>query len=615
LGALVVLVGGLSASAQSPSLVISVAAVNQSVVGQGLPFEFRIDVANQSPDFASQTLSVSVVPASEGPTLVSEPKTFAVLQVSLASGASASYTRSVVTSQWFEELGAFQVQVETEDGVTASMPFDVTRSPIRVPRFEDVSEEVGVLTTLADMTCGRWSEGAAWADVDGDRDLDLFVGDAGAQPVLWINSAGHFTDETAVRGLAGASVILGAAFGDYDNDGDPDLYLANDGPNQLFRNDGTGNFSDVTLVAGVGDDGPGHSASWGDYDADGHLDLYVANHVQCAAGITYYADKLYHNEGDGTFTDRTDLLHAMGSTTGAGFQAAFVDYDNDGDQDVYLANDNFGSKAEPNFLWRNEGNGQSFTDVSVESNTAVLMNSMGIGIGDYDRDMDFDIAVSNIRAPSLFRNEGDGTFEDIAEHARVDRDLHDSTTIAVTWGTVFGDFNNDGWEDLYLAAGRLLSANRQPNEFFTNGRDGRFLDHSAPSGADDPRTGRGVALADFDRDGRLDIFITNMGDRPALLRNVTPFGKNHWLEVDTKGTISNKDGCGARLILVTGNTRLLRQVFCGSIGLASSSDPTVHFGLGRRARVDKLIVRWPSGARSVRRDFAADRFIRVKEPS
>jgi hypothetical protein len=249
---------------------------------------------------------------------------------------------------------------------------------------------------------------------------------------------------------------------------------------------------------------------------------------------------------------------------------------------------------------------------------------MGIAVGDYDRDLRLDLALTNIEDNRLLRNNGDGTFTDVARAAGVARPLQRLDQVSMTWGGGFADFNLDGWEDLYLAAGYLVSyvdefsaytsTDPQHNELFVNTGRGTFLDLSAASGADDPGQSRGVALADYDRDGRVDVFVVNQEGRPRLYRNVTPTGDRHWLAVRTVGTRSNRAGCGARLVLAVAGGSLLRQVSCGSTSVASGGDRIVHFGLGPASRPAELVVTWPSGARQVLRNVRADRVLTVTEP-
>lgn len=530
----------------------------------------------------------------------------------IPADTGVTLTSKVAASKWFAEPGEYEITLPRHPDA-APLRFQVTEPEIPFPSFEDVTAASGIEMTAGEGSCGRWAAGAAWGDVDLDGDLDLFVPTT-LVGQLWINQDGHFVDEGVARGVPNKFLAgLGATMPDYDNDGDPDIYVTVDGTNLLLENDGTGHFEDVTEVSGLAAPGPSQSASWGDYDADGYLDLYVANHALC--GGATQPDYLFHNEGGGVFSDQTARLTRTGEVAGAGFVAGWFDYNKDGRIDIYLANDFFGLRPRPNFLWKNNGpssNGHRFKNVSLETGTGVSINSMGIGLGDYDHDLDIDIALSNIYEPVLLQNDGAGRFEDVAHQAQVDIGLQKAAQKAITWGVTFGDFNNDTWEDLYFPAGRLGSEMYQPNQLYLNARDGTFLDASAPSGADHELTSRGAALADYDRDGLLDMFVAGDDGSPVLYRNRSSLS-HHWLEVDTIGRSSNRDGCGTTLIITAGNTKQLKVVSCGGTSLASWADPTVHFGLRNSKRVKKLVLLWPSGKRQVLRDLKADRLLRVKE--
>ncbi|HEX4980632.1 MAG TPA: CRTAC1 family protein, partial [Ilumatobacteraceae bacterium] len=536
------------------------------------------------------------------------------------------------------------------DAARDSVEFEISDPTVIVPVFEDVTRPAGVTTTVPEATCGRFSNGAAWGDVDGDGDVDLFVTRLDDPSQLFINDgAGGFVDESEARGLS-VTDTNGAAFADYDNDGDADLIVVRDGSDLLFGNDGGGRFSDVSVAAGIGDDGyRGMNASWGDFDNDGNLDVYVTNYMTCTgewateeeiiSQVSYYPDTLYRNNGDGTFSDATSYLENDpdtrddGATIGAGFGAAWFDYDDDGRLDLYLANDFVGPSPDSNRLWHNDGpvdagqinSGQSdgewrFTDVSVSSGTSFFMNTMGIGVGDFDRDRDLDLALSNIGANKLVRNEGDGLFTDELT-TNIARPLQDATYSSITWGTNFHDLNLDGWEDLYLAAGNLYDRSvdaigPQPNEVYVyDSAAQRYLDVSAVSGADDEGDSKGVAFADYDRDGDMDMFVINQGGEPHLFRNDTSTDGQHWLQVDVVGTVSNRDGCGARLVLELDDGAMTRQVSCGSGGGGAGSQHAVHFGLGPSTAVRQLEVFWPSGAHQVVADVDVDRFLTVEEPA
>jgi hypothetical protein len=601
-----------SSAAESVSLTLKPAG--RTELAQGLPFAFWAVVRNTSGD--EERVRVDLILA--GPARARKPVPFRRWNVVIPGGETMRLRVEIVPAQWFAETGEFRVLGRLWGRpIGDEIPFQVTKPTVLVPRFQDVTAAAGLDTPLPGSICGEWAAGAAWGDIDADGDLDLYLPVRGEPAHLWINDGtGRFKDESAERGADnGSRRGVGAVFADYDNDRDQDLYVINHGPNRLYRNDGTGRFLDVALAAGVADPGVGPSAAWGDYDGDGHLDLYVVNHTECH--FDYQADKLYHNEGDGTFTDRTALLEEEVSTTGAGFQAAWFDYDRDGDDDLYLANDYIGMRPDENHLWRNDGPGRGgtwlFTEVSAEAGVDFAINSMGIALGDYDRDLDLDMAISNIGGNVLARDNGDGTFTEVADYARVSRPMMSANVEAVTWGVAFYDLNLDGWEDLFVAAGEVLDIPPQPDEIFVNDGKGRFLDLSAPSGADDLGSGRGVAFADYDRDGRVDLFVTNQGGVSRLYRNVTSVAGLHWLGVRLRGSVSNRDGCGALLTATVAGTRQLRQVVCGSTSLASGSDLAVHFGLGAFDTVSELLIEWPSGTRQVLRDLPGDRLIEITE--
>jgi hypothetical protein len=508
----------------------------------------------------------------------------------------------------------------------------------QTPMFEDVTASSNVMATLPPASCGRWAAGAAWGDVNGDGYPDLFLPRPGGRSRLWVSDgSGVFQNQAASWGVADVGPSpAGASFADYDNDGRADLYVFGDHGNRLFHRKGR-RFVDVTARAGIRDGENSTSAAWGDYDGDGRLDLYVTDYGHCGPfGLRSFnpdRDRLYHNLGKGRFRDVTALLeHGGSSTIGAGFQAAWLDYNGDGRPDLYLANDKLGEKPDGNRLWRNDGpdrNGRwQFTDVSVSSRTNFKMNTMGIAVGDYNRDLRLDFALSNMTPNRLLENRGDGTFRDVAERAGVaesmssemmghemaDMSMMSMSQMGTTWGAGLYDFNLDGWQDLYFAAGPVDNLQPMPNELFVSTRNGRFRDVSEESGAADPSASRGVAFGDYDRDGRVDMYVVNQGGIPRLLRNVTDYDGNHWLEVRLAGTKSNRDACGASATATVGRARLLRVVSCGSTSLASFDDLVLHFGLGGVDRVAALEIRWPSGTRQVLRDLAVDRLLTVTEP-
>jgi enediyne biosynthesis protein E4 len=604
-------------SSAGEGVTITLAVRGSTSVPQGGPFLVQARVENPGSD----PVTVSVALLVDGQRDDEEAMEFLRWGLSLPGGGAERIRASVVPSQWFEETGGYLLSATVDDLASGNVvPLEVLPATVVVPRFQDVTASAGLEATLPPRVPCKWTSGAAWGDIEGDGDLDLYLPAREGPARLWVNDgAGRFADEAVARGTDNAGAEgASAVFADYDNDGDQDLYVVNFGPNRLYRNDGAGRFADVAPAAGVDDPREGASASWGDYDGDGWLDLYVTNNLECRSGPTAYEpDRLYHNEGDGTFTDQTASI-GVDATLGSGFQSVWFDYDGDGDQDLYLANDYIGADPDRNHLWRNdgpgEGEGWAFTDVSAESGTDWAMNSMGIAVGDYDRDLDLDFALSDIAGNALALNRGDGTFIDSAGPAGVERVYQRADRTSVTWGLGFHDLNLDGWEDLLVIAGALLEGDPyQPDQLLVNAANGTFLDLSAPGGMTDPAIGRGAAFADFDRDGRMDVYVVNQEGTPRLLRNVTTQQGLHWLEVDTVGRASNRDGCGATLTAEAGGAIMLRQVLCGS-SLGAGSDTVVHLGLGTVTRVTRLVIRWPSGTRQVLRNVAVDRLLTVTEP-
>jgi enediyne biosynthesis protein E4 len=597
----------------------------------GRPVEVTVALRNDGP----RSVSVGVELTLAGP---GGDVTFSSLSLFVPFGEEVSESVTLTPAQWFADLGTYTVTAATDTGTDGSTTVEIGEPDVVVPVFDDVTEAAGLVTTVPPAECGQFANGAGWADVDGDGDLDLLLTRLGDPVQLFVaDGAGHFTDEAAARGLA-IGDANGVAFADYDNDGDTDVFLARDGSDLLLRNDGTGHFDDVSAEAGIGDpDWRGVSGAWGDYDGDGFVDLYVTDYMACLGDwsteeeiisqVEYFPDRLYRNRGDGTFEDVTALLEGDpadyddGTTIGAGFTAAWFDYDADGRPDLYLANDFVGPSPDHNRLWHNDGpdgDGWRFSEVSVATGTAFFINTMGIGLADVDRDLDLDVALSNVTDNKLLRNETPAPFVEEQTAAGVARAHQRAGTDAITWGLGFYDLDLDGWEDLYLAAGNFLkpygaAVGVQPNELYvSDGTGAGFLDVSAATGADDPGESKGVAFADYDGDGDVDLFVVNQDGSPRLYANVTET-TGHWLEVDTVGTRSNRDGCGAAVVATVGGAPLTRLVTCGSTSVASTNQSAVHFGLGPATTVDRLEVRWPSGAVQVLDDVDVDQLVTVQE--
>lgn len=630
----ILLIAGLPIRAFAATWTASLSAVGSTSIAQGLPFQFRASLTNPGTSGGSKFLFFDLVRPNDDGTW-----TFRSIKVSAAGGATVTITLPVTSAQKFPDLGDFTVKLRMDGAEAATLTYTITAPTKVVPVFSDVTVAAGVATVQSDFQCDTWTAGAAWGDVNGDGNLDLYMPVRTGPAKLWMgDGAGSFVDEAEARGLSGgaASRGLGATFADYDNDGGQDLFVARDDGTQLFHNDGTGNFTDVTASSGISVSGPGfQNGAWGDYDADGFVDLYVVRYSDCVPtpGIrlgTPLPDNLFHNNGDGTFTDVTTLVEhdpsitSDGSTSGYGFQAGWFDYNKDGKIDLYLANANEASPlSDRNRLWRNDGptgpdGTWQLTDVTSSTGAGFFIASMGLGIGDYDRDQDFDIAISNV-GPNVLGKYTNGKFANVAKAARVDRPTAGADRRSVTWGLDFHDLNNDGWLDLYVTNGGLKEdsypVDTMDHELFVNSWDGKFLDLSAPSGALGPGIGRGVAFGDYDRDGRVDLFVVQQDGMPILYHNDTPLGDHHWLEVRLFGTQSNHDACGARITAtLAGGTRLLRGVFCGSTSFGSGNDPAVHFGLGTAAEATQLQIVWPNGLTQTVLGPFVDELVTIVEP-
>ena len=476
--------------------------------------------------------------------------------------------------------------------------------------------------------------GAALVDFDGDGDLDVYLTSGNfslnpdvstSRPVnrLFRQQAdGSLTDATALSGLGDAGYGIGVAVGDVDNDGDPDLYLTNFGPDKLYLNRGDGSFDEVTQAAEIDVDGFSCSAVFCDYDLDGFLDLYVTQYVRydpqqfCrnSSGQQDYCsprafnpapDVLLHNDGDGTFSD-VSREAGLESLVGAGLGVVCEDFDGDGRPDFYAANDQY-----PNHLWLNREGGV-FLERALLRGVAYNLEGraeagMGLVAADLDGDEDLDLFVTHLggQTNTLYANMGDGTFRDDTGVAGL---AHGSLPFT-GFGTVAADVELDGDLDLLVANGKVFrgmadpqasvpepwSYFAEPNLFYLNGGAGRFKAEADLAAAltRPVEVSRALALGDIDTDGDLDLLLVNAQGPARLYRNEAP-RSGHWLLVRAVDPRLKRDAIGARLTLVTSESRFLRTITRGSSYL-SSSDPRAHFGLGPRPQVERIEVRWPDG--------------------
>ncbi len=522
--------------------------------------------------------------------------------------------------------------------------------------FSDVTKETGITFRHTDGSGGHFyimetvSAGLALFDYDNDGDIDIYFLNGAAlkgtkykvppKNELYRNEGGFkFVNVTEQSGVGDTGFGLGVAVGDYDNDGDQDIYLNNHGPNLLYRNNGDGTFTDVTKTAGV-DNGNkmGAGTCFLDMDKDGDLDLYVSNYVEfsydshlarSADGVRTYSgplsypptsDNLYRNNGDGTFTDVSESS-GISRHPGTGMGMICCDYDNDGDTDIYVANDVMG-----NFLFRNDGTGK-FEEAGLIAGVAYDLHgeqqgSMGVDAGDYDNDGLFDFFVTSFRGElaTLYKNLGDSVFEDVSRSSGAGK----GTYSGVTWGASFGDFDQDGDRDIFVASGHLARNVElfddsltyfQSSLFLMNKGDGTFIEVSEKSGPGMKvkLSSRGAGFDDLDNDGDLDVVILNTRQEPTVLRNDS-HPRGHWLQVCLRGVKTNRDGTGARVKVIAGDLTLIDEVHSGR-GYQSHYGTRLHFGLGDRKKIDSIEVRWIGGGIDIVKDIAVDQCLIITEGS
>jgi enediyne biosynthesis protein E4 len=528
------------------------------------------------------------------------------------------------------------------------------------PKLVDITASTGIhfehnSSPEAKFIVESMSGGVALIDYDRDGWPDIYFTNAQtvemakrgvkARSALYHNNHdGTFTDVTDKAGVGYPCWAMGAAVGDYDNDGWPDLLVTCFGGVVLYHNNGDGTFKDVTKTAGLGsENGWATGATFGDYDGDGWVDLFVSHYVdfhlddlpvfgsgksckylgidvQCGPrGLKGAPDSLYHNNGDGTFTDVSKKSGVDDPENRYGLTAIWSDFDNDGKLDLFVTND-----GQANYLYKGDGKG-NFEDVALTSGVAANEDgfeqaNMGVALGDYQHSGRLSLLLSHfdIEYAALYRNQGSMNFSDDSIPSGIAR----GTQGYVGWGDAFVDFANNGWQDFFLVNGHVYpqvdSANRstrylEPKLLFLNQRDGTFKNVSRQVGQalQVPQVSRGAAVGDLFNDGKLEVVVENLVGKPMILR---PEGgpTNHWVSFQLQGTKCNRLALNARVRVTAGDLVQLGEVLSGGSYL-SQPDLRIHFGLGIHERLDKAEILWPNGKAEILTNLSADHFYIVRE--
>ncbi|MGB7547567.1 MAG: CRTAC1 family protein [Terracidiphilus sp.] len=560
---------------------------------------------------------------------------FLISTVSIALGQTGLAAQAVPATQ---TAPAAQTAAQTKA--------EATQAP--VIRFEDASDKAHIdfVHSFGSAKLGSLLEGTGagcvWFDYNNDGLPDLYV--VNGRPLddsmhpyplkvkpdplphnhLYRNNGdGTFTDVTEKAGLAPDLYGIAVTAADYDNDGFVDLLVTGYGRVILYHNDGNGHFTDVTKKAGINVDGWSISSTWLDYDKDGCVDLFVGRYVKFDPKYrAFYAadnypgpldyegetNKLFHNNCDGTFTDVTDKS-GIGAYVGRTMGVTAADFDGDGWDDIYVAND-----RTENFLFHNKHDG-TFEEIGSDSGTAFGQNgestsAMGPVFADLEGKGKLDLWVTDGRYNRMLSNTGKLSFDDMGATNGVSQ----ANAQYVSWGSGIYDFDNDGLLDILIFHGGLIHLIPQEHTLFRGLGNGQFEDVSRQAGAvlSQRTVARGACFADYDNDGKVDAFVVNLGARGTLVHNVST-NTGHWVAIKLIGTKSNRDGIGARVDLYAGGKRYMEERVAES-GYLSQNDDRLHFGLGAATVVDKIVVHWPSGAEQTVEKQGVDRVLTVQEP-